>query len=50
MFNRRFFSDENHWENGFWERQIVALSKITPDDVANTASDIASRVTQVNII
>jgi hypothetical protein len=31
----KFFSDENHWENGFWEQKIKALQNLKQSDFSN---------------
>ena len=31
----KFFSDENHWENGFWEQKLKALQNLKQSDFSN---------------
>ena len=31
----KFFTDDNHWENGFWEQKIKALQNLKQTDFSN---------------
>ena len=31
----KFFTDENHWENGFWEQKITQLRNLKQSDFSN---------------
>ena len=33
--NWKFFSDENHWSNGFWEQKLTQLQNLKQSDFSN---------------
>ena len=33
--NWKFFSDENHWSNGFWEQKITQFQNLKQSDFSN---------------
>lgn len=35
----KFFSDENHWKNGFWEQKLVALGDLKRSDFNSETLD-----------
>lgn len=35
----KFFSDENHWKNGYWEQKLVALGDLKQSDFSPESLD-----------